>query len=415
VAPERLARVGPNEVRAAPAAGAVRQFLKRLVNPLNFLLLALAGVSLFTGNVQSVVIIALMVLLSITLGWVQEHRSGRAAQALRAMVHTTASVLRRGGPSVPPSVPESASAFASASASASSATWGTQELPISQLVPGDVVHLSAGDLVPADVRLLSARDFFVNESALTGESLPVEKHALVEAPGVAVLALRNMGFMGTHVASGTATAVVVHTGERAVFGGIAQSMMEAEPPSSFALGVNSVSWLLIRFMLVMVPVVLLINGLTKGDWVEASLFALAVAVGLTPEMLPMIVSSNLAKGAIAMSRRKVIVKRLNAIQNFGAMDVLCTDKTGTLTQDRIILEKYVDLNGEPSDQVLDFAYLNSYYQSGLKTSSMWRCSSTPRCTPSCTRRGCTRRSTRSRSTSSAGACRWWCSAARSAC
>jgi Mg2+-importing ATPase len=221
--------------------------------------------------------------------------------------------------------------------------------------------------VPADARVLTARDFFLDEAALTGESLPVEKHPLVEAPATDTMALRNVCFMGTHVASGTATAVVVHTGTKAVFGGIAASMTGTRADTSFDQGLHSFTWLLLRFMAVMVPLVFLINGLTKGDWLEALLFATAVAVGLTPEMLPMLVTVNLAKGALTMSRKKVIVKRLQAIQNFGAMDVLCTDKTGTLTQDHIILEKYVDLDGQPSDGVLDFAYLNSYYQSGLKS------------------------------------------------
>ena len=292
----------------------------------------------------SAVIIVLMVVLSLTLGLVQERRSGRAAAALRAMVHTTASVLR------PDQAP--------------------LECPIEQLVPGDVLHLSAGDLVPADVRVLAARDFFVNEAALTGESVPAEKHGLTETPEAIAqgdaLALRNTCFMGTNVASGSATAVVVHTGARAVFGGIAQALTGDRVQTSFEQGIDKFTWLMLRFMAVMVPLVFLINGLSKGDWLEALLFATAVAVGLTPEMLPMLVTVNLAKGALTMSRKKVIVKRLDAIQNIGAMDVLCTDKTGTLTQDHIILEKYVDLRGEPSDRVLDFAYLNSHYQSGLK-------------------------------------------------
>lgn len=344
-ATERRARYGPNVAVAAESAGLLRQLIGRIVNPLNLLLFALSLVSLLTGNAQSAVIIFLMVVLSITLGFVQERRSGKAAEALRAMVHTTASVWRR-----------------QAGAAASIA-----ELPIEQLVPGDVLHLSAGDLVPADARVLTARDFFVDEAALTGESLPVEKHALNEAPDADAMALRNVCFMGTHVASGSATAVVVHTGARAVFGGIAQAMSGERSVSSFDQGLNRFTWLMLRFMMVMVPMVFLINGLTKGDWLEALLFATAVAVGLTPEMLPMLVTMNLAKGALTMSRKKVIVKRLQAIQNFGAMDVLCTDKTGTLTQDHIILDKYVDLDGQPSDAVLDFAYLNSYFQSGLKS------------------------------------------------
>lgn len=344
-AAERLRRWGPNAVGQRAEAGLLRQLLQRLANPLNILLLALSGVSVLSGNAESAVIIFLMVVLSLTLGLMQERRSGRAAAALRAMVHTTASVLRPG-------------------------QAATQECPIEQLVPGDVLHLSAGDLVPADVRVLAARDFFVNEAALTGESVPAEKHALPETPEAIAqgdaLALRNICFMGTHVASGSATAVVVHTGARAVFGGIAEALTGDRIQTSFEQGINRFTWLMLRFMAVMVPLVFLINGLSKHDWLEALLFATAVAVGLTPEMLPMLVTVNLAKGALTMSRKKVIVKRLDAIQNIGAMDVLCTDKTGTLTQDHIILEKYVDLRGEPSDRVLDFAYLNSYYQSGLK-------------------------------------------------
>ena len=343
-AARRLRQHGPNAVGARAEAGMLRQLLRRLANPLNILLLTLSGVSVLSGTVESAVIIFLMVVLSLTLGLVQERRSGRAAAALRAMVHTTASVLRPG--------------------------QEAQECPIERLVPGDVLHLSAGDLVPADVRVLSARDFFVNEAALTGESVPAEKHGLPETPEAIAaddaLALRNICFMGTNVASGSATAVVVHTGARAVFGGIAQALTGDRVQTSFEQGINRFTWLMLRFMAVMVPLVFLINGLSKHDWLEALLFATAVAVGLTPEMLPMLVTVNLAKGALTMSRKKVIVKRLDAIQNIGAMDVLCTDKTGTLTQDHIILEKYVDLRGEPSDRVLDFAYLNSHYQSGLK-------------------------------------------------
>ncbi len=351
VVARRLREHGPNTVGQRAEAGLWRQVLQRLVNPLNILLLTLSGVSVLSGNVESAVIILMMVVLSLGLGLVQERRSGRAAAALRAMVHTTASVQRPGLATDPP----------------------TQECAIERLVPGDVLRLSAGDLVPADVRVLAARDFFVNEAALTGESVPVEKHAQPEPRGASealaqgdALALRNTCFMGTHVASGSATAVVVHTGARAVFGGIAEALTGERVQTSFEQGIDKFTWLMLRFMAVMVPLVFLINGLGKGDWLEALLFATAVAVGLTPEMLPMLVTVNLAKGAMTMSRKKVIVKRLDAIQNIGAMDVLCTDKTGTLTQDHIILEKYVDLRGEPSDRVLDFAYLNSHYQSGLK-------------------------------------------------
>ncbi len=339
-AAEIRASVGVNAVAPSAREGWAHALVSQVRNPLNALLVTLAAVSWFTGNAASGVIILLIVAVSVSLSLIQERRSGRAAAALRAMVHTTATVLRPGAQAV--------------------------ELPIEQLVPGDVVHLSAGDLVPADVRLLAAKDFFLNESALTGEALPVEKLAMQEQPGTEPLRLRNMAFMGTHVASGSATAVVVHTGVQAAFGHIAQAITADNGPTSFDQGISRFTWLMLRFMAIMVPLVFLINGLTKHDWLEALLFATAVAVGLTPEMLPMLVTVNLAKGALAMSRQKVIVKRLNAIQNLGAVDVLCTDKTGTLTQDRIILERYVDVDGQPSERVLELAYLNSFYQSGLK-------------------------------------------------
>ncbi len=318
------------------------QLLRRLLNPLNLMLLALAGISLATGENESAAIIFLMVVLSLTLAIVQERRSDRAAARLRAMVHTTVMVVRPGEPAL-------------------------AEVPLEQLVPGDIVHLSAGDMVPGDLRLLTAKDTFVDQASLTGEALPVEKHAEAQAaPPAEIGALTNICFMGTTVVSGSATGVIALTGGRAYFGGLANAISGTRALTSFDKGINRFAWLMIRFILVMAPLVFLINGFTKGNWLEALLFATAVAVGLTPEMLPMIVTVNLAKGAIAMSRRKVIVKRLNAIQNFGAMDVLCTDKTGTLTQDRIILEKHVDLLGNDSEQVLEYAYLNSFYQSGLK-------------------------------------------------
>lgn len=344
-ADRRLRRQRPSRLAGRGEPGWARQALQRLLNPLNLLLITLAGVSLLSGNAPSAVIITVMVALSLTLGLVQERRSGRAAASLRALVHTMAAVHRPG-------------------------EAGARDHPIERLAPGDVLQLSAGALVPADVRVLSARDFFVNEAALTGESLPVEKHAAAATPQDLaqreVLALANLCFMGTHVASGSATVVVVHTGERAIFGAIARSLSEPRGPSSFELGIERFTWLMLRVMAVMVPLVFLINGFSRHDWLEALLFATAVAVGLAPEMLPMLVTVNLAKGALAMSRRRMIVKRLGSIQNLGAMDVLCTDKTGTLTQDRVILERHVDLLGQPSERVLDFAYLNSFYQSGLK-------------------------------------------------
>jgi P-type Mg2+ transporter len=252
-------------------------------------------------------------------------------------------------------------------------------VPIRELVPGDLVRLSAGDLIPADVRLISSRDLFVSQAALTGEALPVEKYDMPGsvagksttggAPTAAregQLDLANICFLGTNVVSGTATAIVVATGPHSYFGSLARSIAGKRAETRFDRGVKSVSWVLIRFMLIMVPIVFFLNVVTKGDWLQAFLFALSVAVGLTPELLPMLVSANLAKGALALARQKVVVKRLNAIQNLGAMDVLCTDKTGTLTQDRVILEHHVDISGKEDDRVLELAWLNSCHQSGLK-------------------------------------------------
>jgi len=348
-AAERLRTHGPNRIAREQSQGILAGLLARLSNPLNILLLLLATASWLIGDHDAATIIVLMVILSVSLAFLQEHRSNQAAEKLRAMVHTSATVRRRNAdaPSTDP------------------APW--TEVPIQDLVPGDIVHLSAGDIVPADVRLLSAKDLFVSESALTGEALPVDKDpSAIAQPSADPGRLTNLCFMGTSVISGSATAVVVLTGSHAYFGALADVIAGERTMTDFDRGVSRFAWLMIRFIIVMAPLVFVINGWTKGNWIEAFLFAVAVAVGLTPEMLPMIVTVNLGKGALAMSRKKVIVKRLNAIQNFGAMDVLCTDKTGTLTQDRIILEKHVDLDGADSDEVLLYAYLNSHHQSGLK-------------------------------------------------
>jgi Mg2+-importing ATPase len=347
----RRARFGLNRVAHEQHETLAVQLFRRLLNPFNILLVTLATVSLAMGDREAAVIILVMVALSLTLAIVQERRSSQAAQQLRAMVHTTATVQR------------SRAQVAAPGAELPAPT----ELPIEQLVPGDVIHLCAGDVIPADLRLIAAKDLFVNQASLTGEALPVEKHAEPLPTAAADIgALANICFMGTTVVSGSATGIIAMTGGRAYFGGLARATLDARVLTSFDKGITRFAWLMIRFIVVMAPLVFLINGLTKGNWMEALLFATAVAVGLTPEMLPMIVTVNLAKGAMAMSRRKVIVKRLNAIQNFGAMDVLCTDKTGTLTQDRVILEKHVDLLGQESAEVLEYAYINSCYQSGLK-------------------------------------------------
>ena len=361
-ADERLQRHGRNEVAHERRKGPARRLAELFLTPLSVLLLGLAVVNYVTGETKGAVVIALMVMLSVLLSFVQEFRSSKAAERLRAMVSTTATVLRR---DVPLGIPEETQQSYPIALQPRPAA--RREIPLSHVVPGDIIHLSAGDIVPADVRILSARDLFVNQASLTGESLPVEKYA-VQAPASvkSALDLGNVAFMGTNVVSGTASAVVVVTGPRTHFGSIAGQIAGQRVLTSFDRGVNKFIWLIIRFMAVMVPLVFLVNGLTKGNWLEAFLFAVAVAVGLTPEMLPMIVTINLAKGALAMSRKKVIVKRLNSIQNLGAMDVLCTDKTGTLTQDKVILEKHVDVFGEESERVLEYAYLNSFYQTGLK-------------------------------------------------
>ncbi len=316
-------------------------------NPFNILLTILGIVSYSTEDMFAAGVIALMVVIATLLNFVQEARSTKAADTLKAMVSNTATVLRV--------VNESGeNAFI--------------EIPLEKLVPGDIVKLAAGDMIPADLRVIQARDLFVGQASLTGESLPVEKVAISrDMSHNNPLECDTLCFMGTNVVSGTALAMIISTGGNTWFGQLAGRVTQQESePNAFQKGISRVSWVLIRFMLVMTPIVLLINGFTKGDWWEAALFSLSVAVGLTPEMLPMIVTSTLARGAVKLSKQKVIVKHLDAIQNFGAMDILCTDKTGTLTQDRIVLESHTDILGAVSHHVLHTAWLNSHYQTGLK-------------------------------------------------
>ncbi len=331
-------------------------------NPFNLLLTLLAAVSYWTEDTRATVVIGAMVLLSTVMRFVQETRSNKAADELKAMVSNKITVLRRDHADE-----NRAQVSESIDNTRQNTASRREELPIKELVPGDIIVLSAGDMIPADLRVLTAKDLFVSQSAMTGESLPVEKFVQARKSGTNAIELENLLFMGTNVVSGAGLAVVLETGGHTYFGALAQHVSAASrAPTAFQTGVNRVSWLLIRFMMVMSPLVLLINGFTKGDWLEASLFALSIAVGLTPEMLPMIVTSTLAKGAVVLSRKRVIVKRLDAIQNFGAMNVLCTDKTGTLTQDKIFLERHTDVNGGKSAEVLRLAYLNSHYQTGLK-------------------------------------------------
>ena len=339
-ADSRLKQYGLNEIARERRQSALMRLLSNIKNPLVLLLTALGVLSYLTGDVRATVVIFVMVILGVVLRFYQEIRADNAAERLKAMVSNTATLVRDGKEA---------------------------ELPLKMLVPGDIIRLAAGDMVPADVRVLSAKDLFLNQSALTGESLPVERKAdTASADAQNPLELPNICFLGSNVESGSATAVVIHTGSKTYFGSLAASIVGQRQLTSFDKGVNKFTWLMIWFIAVMVPAVFLINGLSKHNWLEAFLFAMAVAVGLTPEMLPMIVTVNLSKGALAMARKKVIVKRLNAIQNFGAMDVLCTDKTGTLTQGKIVLEKHLDAHGDPSEKVLQYGYLNSYHHTGLK-------------------------------------------------
>lgn len=347
----RQEQYGINEISHEKAASWFRQLIEAFLNPFIGVLVVIAIISFITDVVfaapgqedyTTVSIVVIMVVLSSLLRFWQEFSSNRAAEQLKSMVKTTATVLRKG--------------------------IGKEEIDIKKLLPGDIIYLSAGDMIPADCRILQSKDLFVSQAVLTGESLPMEKQAfaLSDALGRSVIELDNICFMGTNVVSGTAVGIIVHTGSNTYVGSIGKAISGKRAETSFDKGINKVSWLLIRYMLIMVPLVFVINGITKGNWLEAFLFGISIAVGLTPEMLPMIVTANLAKGAVNMSKRKVIVKRLNAIQNIGAMDILCTDKTGTLTMDKIVLERHLNVFGDTDDEVLKWAYLNSYHQTGLK-------------------------------------------------
>jgi len=334
----RIFRYGRNEVAKEKRSPWPVVLLKNLKDPLSILLAALAFISFLTKDLKATIMIGSMVVLSVLLRFIQEVKADKAAEKLRAMVHTTTKVLRGGK---------------------------IHNLPISSLVPGDIISLSAGDMVPADVRLIESKDLFINQATLTGEAMPAEKHIDNTRVPQTSLEAENLCFLGTNVESGTATAVVVATGHNTYLGGLAQELVYRKVETSFDLGIKKFTWLIMKFILVMVPLTFLFNGLVRHNWVEAFLFAVAVAVGLAPEMLPMIVAVNLSKGAQDMARKKTIVKHLDSIQNFGAMDILCTDKTGTLTEGRVVLEKHLDVNGNESEEVLNYGFLNSYYQTGL--------------------------------------------------
>jgi len=353
---ENRSEYGSNKVTREKKKTLPQRLAGAFINPFTAILFCLALVSSFTDMIfphfslfgcvpkdfdcLTVVIILTMVFLSGTLRFVQESRSGNAAEKLLAMITTTCTVTRKG--------------------------QEMAEIPLDEVVVGDIVHLSAGDMLPADVRILDAKDLFVSQASLTGESEPIEKIPMVNETRDAITDYTNIAFMGSNVISGSASAVVVTVGDHTLFGSMASEVAHEAVETSFSKGVNAVSWVLIRFMLVMVPLVFVANGITKGDWLSAFLFGISIAVGLTPEMLPMIVTTCLAKGAVSLSKKQTIVKNLNSIQNFGAIDILCTDKTGTLTQDKVVLEYHLNVNGEDDLRVLRHAYLNSYFQTGYK-------------------------------------------------
>lgn len=349
----RQSAYGRNEITHERKKNPLILFIKTFINPFIGVLMALALISLVLDVIMAapderewtgVLIIVIMVVFSAILRFWQEWKASEATDLLMKMVKNTCLVKRAGG---------------------------SEELEITELVPGDIVYLAAGDMIPADIRIIESKDLFISQATLTGESDPVEKSPEVNDKKYrkgSVVELDNICYMGSTVISGSAKGIVFGTGNDTYLGAIAKSIAGQRATTAFDKGISKVSFLLIRFMLVMVPFVFFVNGFTKGDWFEAFIFALSVAVGLTPEMLPMIVTANLSKGAVAMSKKKTIVKNLNAIQNFGAMNVLCTDKTGTLTCDRIVLEKYINADGtdDHTKRILRHAFFNSYFQTGLK-------------------------------------------------
>ena len=352
-AEKRIEEYGYNEISYGNGITLRKRLFDAFINPFSLVLIVLALVSFFTDYVipskgdkdlTTVIIITIMVTLSGALRIIQEGKSNKAGEKLKEMIKTTSAVIRDGEES---------------------------EIPMEEIVVGDIIRLNSGDMIPADVRIISSKDLFISESSMTGESEVVEKFSKLskETKNKEILSqfeLENLAFMGTNVTSGTATAIVLSTGNDTVLGNMADTITEEREMTNFDKGVNSVSVLLIKFMIIMIPIVFVINGITKGDWLQALLFSISVAVGLTPEMLPMLVTTNLAKGAVRMAKYKTVVKKLNSIQNFGAMDILCTDKTGTLTEDKIVLENHLDIHGNEDVRVLRYGYLNSHFQTGLR-------------------------------------------------
>jgi Mg2+-importing ATPase len=339
-AQKRLEEYGYNEPAKKKKRTALALLISKFINPLVIVLLIIAAFSLYFQELFNALLVILMAIISVFLSFFQEYRAGREAEKLSEMVSTTATVIRNGK---------------------------SREIKIREIVPGDIIDLSAGDMIPADLRIISCKDLFINQASLTGESFPAEKiPGPIQPKGTSPSEITNMAFMGTSVISGTALGLVITTGLSTQFGEVSRKLATIHMETSFDKGIQSFTWLMIRFMLVLVIVIFAINAALRGNLIEALMFSLAVAVGLIPEMLPMLVAINLSKGATTMAKKQVIVKRLDSIQNFGAMDVLCTDKTGTLTLDKIVLEKHCDVTGKEDEDVFRFAYINSFYQTGLK-------------------------------------------------
>ena len=345
-ADERLEEHGRNIIDAGNENSLFKRVKDAIINPFNIVLLAVAGVTLVTDVIiadspswATFLMLVFVIAVSGVISFVQSEKSNGAAKKLQKMISNRIDVIRNGS---------------------------EVEIDIEEVVPGDIVKLASGDMIPGDVRFIETKDLFIDQSQLTGESNPVEKFAGIDDEGAAIAELDNVGFMGSNVVSGSARAVILATGNQTYFGSMARSLNTYQDKSSYEQNVNSISQLLIRFMVVMVPVIFIANFLTKGNWLESLMFGVTIAVGIMPEMLPVIMTSSLAKGAVNMSKKQTIVKRLGSIQTFGEMDVLCTDKTGTLTQDEIVLEKYMDVLGREDKRILRHAFLNSYFQTGLK-------------------------------------------------
>ena len=345
-AADRLEEYGRNIIDVSNENSLLSRIKDAVINPFNIVLMIVALVTLFTDvilaeekNPATFIMLVLVIIISGVIAFVQSEKSNNAAQKLQKMIANRIDVIRNGS---------------------------VMEIDIDEAVPGDIVKLASGDMIPGDVRFIEAKDLFIDQSQLTGESNPVEKFAGPDPEGDTLTDIDNIGFMGSNIVSGSAKGVILATGNQTYFGSMAKSLNTYKDKSSFEENLSSISHLLISFMVVMVPIIFIANFITKGNWLQSLMFGITIAVGIMPEMLPVIMTSSLAKGAVNMSKKQTIVKRLGAIQTFGEMDVLCTDKTGTLTQDEIVLEKYMDVLGREDKRILRHAFLNSYFQTGLK-------------------------------------------------